>query len=377
MRTLTLTILLLPAAAAAKPIEIGAALGGHAFSDSSELGADDDMTMPGPASGGMLGARVAYPLNRRLAVEGEGMLIPTTDDVLGDRATVIALRAHARFDLLTGRFKPFVALGYGVHILRSSSPQMTNDADESYHWGGGVRFALTSAIDLRVDTRYLLVPDRERDGATNDVEVTAGMTYRFGTKPARPRPEPARTNGDGDNDRIFDAADQCPTRAEDRDGFDDQDGCPDLDNDADGIIDTIDLCEREAETRNGWEDDDGCPDQVIAELTGIQFELDSTRLDDASTPLLEHAFQILRDHPALHVEISGHTSADGSADRNLELSLRRAEAVGNYLVHRGIAADRIRAVGHGSDVPVGDNRTEDGRRKNRRIEFRILRADER
>jgi OOP family OmpA-OmpF porin len=376
MRTLTLTLLLLPAAAAAKPIEIGAALGGHAFSESTELGASDDITMPGPASGGMLGARVAYPLNRRLAVEGEGMLIPTTDDVLGDRATVIALRAHARFDLLTGRIRPFVALGYGVQILRSSSPQMTNDADESYHWGAGVRFALTSAIDLRVDTRYLLVPDRKRDGATSDVEVTAGMTYRFGMKQARLRTEPVHTIGDQDGDRIRDDADQCPTRAEDRDGFDDRDGCPDLDDDADGIVDTVDQCVRDAETRNGWEDDDGCPDQVIAELTGIQFELDSTRIEDASTPLLEHAYQILRDHPTLHVEVSGHTSADGSADRNLDLSLRRAEVVAAYLVHRGIAATRIRAIGHGSDVPIGDNRTEDGRRKNRRIEFRILRAEQ-
>ncbi len=382
MRTLMLAVLLAPAAAAADPIEIGAALGAHAFSSSTELGAADDMSEPGPASAGMIGVRLAYPVLSRLAVEGEAMLIPTSDDVRGDRATVIALRAHARFDLLTGRIRPFLVAGYGGQVLRTSSPQMTNDTDQAYHWGGGIRFALSPTLDLRVDARHLIVPDRKLDGATSELEITAGATYRFGVHPARvvvpsapvrPRITPP---GDRDGDTITDDVDQCPTQPEDRDGYQDADGCPDPDNDADGIVDAADRCPLEAETRNGWEDDDGCPDQVIAELTGIGFELDSAQLDGVSSPLLEHAYQILHDHPALHVEISGHTSAEGNTDRNLDLSLRRAESVRSYLVKRGISADRLLVIGHGSDIPVGDNKTEEGRRKNRRIEFRILRAEE-
>ena len=68
-------------------------------------------------------------------------------------------------------------------------------------------------------------------------------------------PEP-----DNDNDGIPDAADKCPNEAEDRDGFEDDDGCPDQDNDGDGIADADDKCPNEPETVNGFEDDDGCPD---------------------------------------------------------------------------------------------------------------------
>jgi OmpA-OmpF porin, OOP family len=67
---------------------------------------------------------------------------------------------------------------------------------------------------------------------------------------------------DRDGDGIADDRDACPTLAEDRDGFQDDDGCPDPDNDADGIPDTSDKCPNEPETKNGFQDDDGCPDDV-------------------------------------------------------------------------------------------------------------------
>jgi hypothetical protein len=65
---------------------------------------------------------------------------------------------------------------------------------------------------------------------------------------------------DRDSDGLFDDQDQCPTEAEDRDGYEDGDGCPDLDNDLDTIADDVDQCPREAEDFDGFEDTDGCPD---------------------------------------------------------------------------------------------------------------------
>lgn len=375
MRLSALLLVLASTAAHADPrVELGLAAGGHAFSSNLELGVADDMAAPGPTSNAMIGARVAYPVAKRIAFEGEALVIPTKDDVLGKPATVYGVRAHVRFDLLTGRLRPFLVAGMGAHVLRSSSPQMSNDADKSFHWGGGVRWALNDRYDVRLDARHLIVPDRTLDGATSDFEVTAGITYRFGHSPRanRVEPRPVAAPGDRDGDGITDDVDQCPTKPEDRDGFEDDDGCPDPDNDKDGIVDTLDKCPLEPETNNGWKDEDGCPDQVIQELTGIAFEIDSAKIDDASGPLLEKAYQILKDNPGISVEISGHTSSEGNADRNLELSLRRAEAVKAYLVKRGIDAARILTVGHGSDVPRGDNRTDGGRRENRRIEFRIL-----
>jgi hypothetical protein len=68
---------------------------------------------------------------------------------------------------------------------------------------------------------------------------------------------------DADRDGIPDDEDQCPNHPEDRDGFQDLDGCPDPDNDADGILDVNDKCPNVPETINGFEDDDGCPDANI------------------------------------------------------------------------------------------------------------------
>jgi OOP family OmpA-OmpF porin len=380
MRTFaTLTFLLVPVTASANPIEIGGAIGGHAFSSDVELGVDDRMDEPGPAPGAALGLRVGYQLAQRLAAEGEAIVIETEDDVLGDRATVVGLRAHARFDLLTGKLRPFVVAGLGMHVLRSSSPQMDDDTDQAYHWGLGARYALSPKLDVRFDVRHLIVPDRTLDGATSDVEVTAGVTYRFGGKPARiamARPLPAPAPGDRDGDGVLDNVDRCPTTAEDADSFEDTDGCSDPDNDRDGIVDIADSCPLVPETMNDWQDEDGCADEIIRELTGIGFETDSAKIDSASGGILDLAFLILEDNPQLHVEIAGHTSGEGDANHNLDLSLRRAEAVKAYLSKRGIPPTRILTVGHGADVPVADNATEDGRRKNRRIEFRILRAEE-
>ena len=67
-------------------------------------------------------------------------------------------------------------------------------------------------------------------------------------------------NKDGDGDGIPDMYDKCPQAPEDFDGFQDQDGCPDLDNDADGIPDALDKCPNTPEDFDGYLDDDGCPD---------------------------------------------------------------------------------------------------------------------
>lgn len=69
---------------------------------------------------------------------------------------------------------------------------------------------------------------------------------------------------DNDNDGIYDTKDQCPDLPEDFDGYQDKDGCPDYDNDKDGIPDSVDVCPNNPETMNGYKDTDGCPDEVPA-----------------------------------------------------------------------------------------------------------------
>ena len=90
----------------------------------------------------------------------------------------------------------------------------------------------------------------------DDFRVFCGITW----SPADAKGSLAGSGIDSDGDGIPDAQDLCPTEPEDRDGFDDEDGCPDPDNDQDGIPDRLDRCPNEPEDEDGFQDDDGCPE---------------------------------------------------------------------------------------------------------------------
>ena len=179
---------------------------------------------------------------------------------------------------------------------------------------------------------------------------------------------------DNDKDGIYDAQDQCPNEPEDRDGYQDLDGCPDPDNDKDGIPDAVDKCPNQPETYNGYKDDDGCPDEKPVEikqtmiLTGVNFKTASAELLEESYSVLETVFNSLEAFPNVRVEIGGHTDNQGGDSYNLALSNDRAKSVMNYLVMRGISPDRIVAKGYGKTRPVATNDTPEGRAKNRRVE---------
>lgn len=105
----------------------------------------------------------------------------------------------------------------------------------------------------------------------------------------------------------------------------------------------------------------------------VQFATSSAMLLGASDALLEQVARILLDHPEItKVRIEGHTDAQGADDKNLELSQARAEAVRIYLEDKGVAAERMVAEGYGETMPIADNKTADGRERNRRVEIRIL-----
>ena len=187
---------------------------------------------------------------------------------------------------------------------------------------------------------------------------------------------------DSDNDGIPDGEDRCPLTPEDKDQFEDDDGCPDPDNDGDGIPDVQDRCPLEAETLNGFQDEDGCPDVVptraqlakgrIEIKEQVQFQRGKQVVDASSHALLRDVAAILRGLPAQHVEVQGHTDDRGDPRRNLALSQQRADAVREFLIQEGIAGARILAKGYGSTRPRVSNRTAQGRAENRRVEFLFI-----
>lgn len=108
-------------------------------------------------------------------------------------------------------------------------------------------------------------------------------------------------------------------------------------------------------------------------LHGVEFEFNSAKLKPESYPVLDDAARILTMHPEIDVEVQGHTDDIGSDAYNFKLSQKRAESVRQYLIDKHmIEPVRLIPVGYGERRPIADNSTEEGRKKNRRVEFLIL-----
>ena len=106
-------------------------------------------------------------------------------------------------------------------------------------------------------------------------------------------------------------------------------------------------------------------------LEGIYFKTGSAEIQERSFPVLDRTVETLMKYEGVAVAIEGHTDSRGKDDANRDLSQRRADSVRDYLVSKGIAADRLSTEGFGEDKPIASNKSKRGRAKNRRIEFRI------
>ena len=112
------------------------------------------------------------------------------------------------------------------------------------------------------------------------------------------------------------------------------------------------------------------------ELTGVNFKAGSAELDSTSYSILDAAIAGIKRNPGAWIEIQGHTSSEGDDDMNQKLSEERAYVVLQYMVEKGLDRGRLTASGYGSSQPKADNSTEAGRKKNRRIELRVLNEGE-
>ena len=195
-------------------------------------------------------------------------------------------------------------------------------------------------------------------------------------------------DNDNDRDGLWDNVDRCPDDPEDPDNWQDDDGCPDPDNDGDRIVDVVDACPMKPEVYNGFEDGDGCPDDVVKVvetdnvkvtagkvviLQKVHFDVNKASIKAISWNILDEVAHVLVNNPQLtRVRIEGHTDSDGGEDYNLELSNNRSNAVRLYLIGRGVPAERLEAQGFGETVPVVANDGRHNKAINRRVEFTIV-----
>lgn len=108
----------------------------------------------------------------------------------------------------------------------------------------------------------------------------------------------------------------------------------------------------------------------------IQFDYDKATIKPESFSLMNEIADVITKNPQIkRIRIEGYASSEGGAKHNLKLSDDRAKSVMKYLTEHGIAAPALSAIGYGVEHPLADNGTEEGREKNRRVEFTILEQD--
>jgi OOP family OmpA-OmpF porin len=246
--------------------EVDGFAGWHHFNENNELGARDVDDAFSADPGFAFGLRLGYWILPMLGIEAEGVVIPTEDRKGQAEQIILGYRLNALFQFPMGKVKPFVLVGAGGMSNSSEKNDiLLDDSDFVAHVGLGARFDVGDTWGVRVDGRWLFPPSSESEGVTSDFEAFLGLYKTFGGEAIMEHvevvtdDEPEATDEDGDG--IFPPADQCPTEPEDKDGFEDDNGCPDPDNDGDGIADGADKCPMEAETVNNIDDGDGCPEQ--------------------------------------------------------------------------------------------------------------------
>ncbi len=109
-------------------------------------------------------------------------------------------------------------------------------------------------------------------------------------------------------------------------------------------------------------------------LENVYFDFNEYVLDERSQTELDQIHKYLKDNPKIKVRIEGYTDNIGTEAYNLDLSSKRAASVYSYLLKKGIKEDRLSYQGFGSSNPIASNEDEEGRKKNRRIEFRVTKA---
>lgn len=245
-----------------------------------------------------------------------------------------------------------------------------------------------------LDGRAQTEEEREEEEAREGPRDTDGDGYRDPEDSCPQQPEDfdefededGCPDLDNDQDQLPDTIDQCPNDPEDHDEWEDDDGCPDLDNDNDGFPDVSDGCPDQPETVNGVDDQDGCPDEGLIEMIDdrivleehVLFDFQRARVKHAARPVLDAIVELVRQHPEwVRMRIEGHADARGNAEYNQSLSERRARNVMRALVRAGMDRSTLESAGFGATQLRDQGTSEQAHQRNRRVEFVVVarRAD--
>lgn len=242
-------------------------------------------------------------------------------------------------------FNLFGSAGVGKLKTSTSDTKTELENDFHVHFGGGAELYWKDGMSLRGEfTTYdedahlysLSLVKRFGELPDENAEADSGTGEGINTALIVPAPVPDDADQtDSDNDGIPDIEDQCPNTP-----------------------------------ANADVDASGCHFGGV--LAGVNFKFNSAELTPQAKIVLDGVAQEMVRYENVRVEVEAHTDSIGSSNYNLKLSQRRALSVVDYVVSRGVDRRRLIAKGYGSSRPIASNYTEEGRRRNRRVEFTVL-----
>jgi len=323
------------------------AFGGLAAMDSDRFNVDD---------AGIFGIGIGKFLSEDFSLEFELDRIDsdlTPPPGFGSGFNAKSFGLFGRYHLLSAddQVRPYFGFGIGGSYRPSfDTDSIPFDKDTNIYVSPVVGLAMNLNDNFGARIQAALRRDVGGDssntigGSYTDYLFTAGITYKFGDPPApppppaqpAPPPPPAPVDGDDDRDGVKNSRDKCPNTR------------------AGAVVDA-----------------DGCEVQVIIDLPNVNFAFDKAELTQDSFRILDDAVATLNRHKNVKIEVAGHTDSVGTDNYNLDLSDRRAAVVRDYLISKGINADRMTSAGYGESRPIASNDSDAGRARNRRTELVI------
>jgi OOP family OmpA-OmpF porin len=337
------------------------------------------------------GLRLGYFFTDHLGLEAEGAWVPA-EGANVSQVSYIPLRARLALNVPGGEHYNFV---FGAGYVQSLYKRDYDLSDKGVTASAGVRLGIGEVTAIRINLYgdYVPSPDNGKDKNFN-WGIQPGLTFMLG--------QPSGKVRDKDGDGVPDAVDECKdTPTGDKV---DAKGCTIKDSDGDGVLDDVDQCKdtpagdkvdakgcslpKDADGDGVTDDKDRCPHtpagvkvdeegcQVLFEkarksliLEGVNFATGKAELTPESQTILDGVAESLVANEEIKVQVGGHTDNTGSAAVNKRLSAARAEAVRQYLISKGVAANRLTAAGFGPSKPIASNKTAAGRAQNRRVEL--------
>jgi OmpA-OmpF porin, OOP family len=295
------------------------------------------------------GIWVGYDATKNIGIEGKIAYSGTLNKAETQKVRTWSYRVEGLYYFMPdSTFVPYAAVGVGARSTRFTNDTMGVDAyvggDRNYlavDFGLGMKYFITDYLVARLDVRDVMLPNRYKDKFLNNIEATLGIGFYLSKKPKAAAPEPAAAV-------AAPAPEEAPVVT--------PQPAPEPIPAPVVAPQVVTVIEKEIIEKG----------KVTLD---IKFRTGKADIDGMYTKDLRTFADVMKKQPDLKIYIEGHTDNIGPSAMNKRLSQARADNVKKYLVEKqGVNGSRITAIGYGEEKPIADNKTAEGRLKNRRVD---------